>query len=80
MTDPALLRKMTEGRLKKLMDESRANDEIIGDLFLATLCRWPDEKEKEAAQQQIKTAAGRREAFLDLLWALINTREFVLNH
>jgi hypothetical protein len=80
MTDPVLLRKMSEGRLKKLMDENHSNEEIINELFLATLCRRPDEKEKETALQQMKMSAGRRDGFLDLLWALINTREFVLNH
>jgi hypothetical protein len=80
MTDPILLRKINEGRLKKLIDEKRSDDEVISELFLATLCRWPGEEEKQAALEQVKGGSDRRAGFADLLWALINTREFALNH
>jgi hypothetical protein len=80
MTDPALLRKITDGRLKNLLSEDRSDTDIIDELFLATVCRWPDKTERDAALDQIKLDSNRREGFMDLLWALINTREFVLNH
>jgi hypothetical protein len=80
MTDPGLLKKITEGRLKKLLAEARPDDQIVEELFLATLSRLPDEGDKQAALAHVQAAKDRRAGFVDLLWALINTREFVLNH
>ena len=53
---------------------------MLDELFLATLSRWPRDGEKKAALDQIRTTADRRAAFADVLWALVNTREFILNH
>ncbi len=78
MTDPQLLRQMREGRLKSLLDRSDA--EIVEELFLATLCRLPDTAERTAGLESLRGAQERMAGSVDLLWALINTREFILNH
>jgi hypothetical protein len=80
MSDPELLRKMAGGRLAKLLAEERPDAERVEELFLATLSRFPDEGERQAALERVKSAPDRRAGYLDLLWALINTREFILNH
>jgi hypothetical protein len=80
MTDPVLLEKMTGGRLKKLLADGRTDEEMIDELFLATLSRWPDESEKTGALEHVRAAEDRQTAYVDILWALINTREFILNH
>ena len=48
--------------------------------FLATLSRFPDEKERRAAIDHVKETGRRKKAFVDMLWALLNTREFIVNH
>lgn len=60
-----------------------SNDElpaIIKQAFLRTLSRYPDDEELRRAERSYHelgdVAAGTR----DLLWALLNTKEFVLNH
>jgi hypothetical protein len=80
MTDPGLLRKFRTGRLGKLLAEKRSDDAVIEELFLATLSRFPDEREWRAAREHVRGAPDRRAAFVDMLWALCNTREFILNH
>jgi hypothetical protein len=80
MSDPELLRKLTDGRLKSLLAAKMTDEALIDELFLATLCRVPDDGEKQAALEQVKTAEARAKGFVDILWALINTREFILNH
>jgi hypothetical protein len=80
MTDQNLLNKIQRGRLEKLMREPKSDAEIIEELFLATLCRPPTEKEKEAALEHIEKKSNRNAGLTDVVWALINTREFVLNH
>jgi flagellar biosynthesis GTPase FlhF len=80
MTDPTLQNKIQTGRLQKLVREGKRAGDIIDELFLATLTRFPSAAEKEAALEHVK---GRRDpgtGMVDVVWALINTREFVLNH
>ena len=80
MSDPALLRKLTAGRLAKLLAEKRPDGDVVEELFLATLSRFPDGREKTAALAHVAGKKDRAKAFADVLWALVNTREFILNH
>jgi hypothetical protein len=80
MSDPILLKKLTTGRLPKLLAEKSTDGEVIEELFLATLSRLPDERETKAALGHVAGKKDRTRAFADVLWALINTREFILNH
>jgi hypothetical protein len=80
MSDPELLKKLTAGRLPKLLAEKRPDGEAIEELFLATLSRLPNDPERKAALAHLAEKKDRTKAFADVLWALINTREFILNH
>ena len=82
MSDPSLLAKMQDpkGRLRRLMDSKKADKEILDELFLATLSRYPTDRDRKAFAGHLQTAGSRQAAFTDTLWALINTREFILNH
>jgi hypothetical protein len=82
MTDPAILGKVTAntGRLAKLLKANPDDRAVLEELFLATLTRLPTAAEKEAFAQYRGREKSRAAAFQDTLWALINTREFILNH
>jgi hypothetical protein len=79
MTDTVLLKRIGAGRLKKLLATKKTDGEVVEELFLATLSRFPDETEKKGALEHLKTKK-RKDGFVDIIWALINTREFILNH
>jgi hypothetical protein len=80
MTDERLLQQVREGRLKTLLASKQSDGEVVDELFLATLSRPPDEREKRAALDHVQAKGDRRAGFIDVVWALINTREFILNH
>jgi hypothetical protein len=80
MTDPGLLAKIKSGRLRVLLECGQSDSEIVDELFLASLSRPPGDDESRAALEHIQERTDRAAAFVDILWALINTREFVLNH
>jgi hypothetical protein len=80
MTDSTLLKKLTSGRLEKLLTAKMSDARIVDELFLATMTRLPDSDEKKAALERVSAAANREAGLADVLWALINTREFILNH
>lgn len=52
-------------------------EEMVDDLFLRSLSRWPNTDERQAALQYIRNSNDSGQALADILWSLINTREFV---
>jgi hypothetical protein len=52
---------------------------IVDELYLAALSRFPTAEESRRGIQTVATAANRQQAAEDLLWALLNTKEFVFN-
>ncbi len=68
------------GRAAALAGSTLTPDEILDDLYLATLSRFPTEAERKAMRQAFTDSSDRREAVEDILWALVNTKEFVFNH
>ena len=82
MTDPVLLAKFTEpnGRLQTLLKSNKTDEECLEELFLATLSRLPTANDRKNFADHRRLVGTRREALTDTVWALINTREFILNH
>ena len=82
LTDPNLLAKFNapDGRLQKLLKSSKTEEEILEELFLATLSRLPTQSDRDFFAKHRQQVRDRREALTDALYALINTREFILNH
>ena len=69
------------GRAAQRAASPHSADDIITELYLATLARPPREDERAAALTAFNTTnANRRNATEDILWALLNSAEFVLNH
>jgi len=67
--------------LKRLLRSKRSNREIVEDLYLRTLSRFPSPAELDVALKHVKgKGAGRIRAFQDILWALLNSKEFLFNH
>jgi hypothetical protein len=82
MTDPSLIGKLNnpKGRLQTLLKSDMSDEQILEELFLATLSRLPGTDDRQAFADHRRRVSDRRSAFSDTLWALINTREFILNH
>jgi hypothetical protein len=80
MTDTVLLRKLQTGRLEKLLAREKSDDALVDELFLAALSRTPDDKERKAALKYVRWSFDRSAAWADVFWAILNTREFILNH
>ena len=68
-----------------LLDEALAGNlapaATLDRLYLATLARYPTQAERTRVNAFLKQGARTpRDAFADLLWVLLNTSEFTLNH
>ncbi len=68
-----------DGRLAQILTTFPDDAAAIDELFLATLSRLPTAQERT---EILGTLAGadRTEAMADLLWALLNSKEFTFNH
>jgi hypothetical protein len=68
------------GRIAGLVAGKRSDAAAIEDLYLAALCRFPTPPEKSAALAALRAAPDRRAGLEDLLWALLNAKEFLFRH
>lgn len=80
--DKALVGKIAapEGRLTKLLAAEADNNKVLDELYLSTLSRLPGAGEREHAENYLSSAGSRAEGFEDLLWSLLNRREFLVCH
>ena len=60
--------------------DSADDREIVADLYYSALARPPSEQELKTALGHVATADDRREAFEDLFWAVLNSKEFLFQH
>ncbi len=68
-------------RLRRLVNTNKKNPRLIEALYLLILSRAPTADETAIAKNYIRTAGlNRRQATNDLVWALINSKEFLYRH
>lgn len=53
---------------------------MIEDAYLRTLSRHPSESELKTAQEFVASAKTPMEGLESVMWALLNTKEFIVNH
>ena len=72
----------TQGAVVRAMTETAGSAQVVENLYLSSLGRRPTGPESERMAEFLrKNGAGNpRTAYGDILWALINSSEFVLNH
>jgi hypothetical protein len=80
------------GRAERLAKDERPAEIRIAELYLAAFSReprpdelqtalaWLTEPRLDAAGNPLDAATASREAWQDLVWALVNTKEFLFNH
>jgi hypothetical protein len=69
-----------EGRVAKLVKDKKTDEQSIEDLFLAVQSRLPTPEEKGKTLVYVAGAANRQQALEDVLWSLLNSKEFLFNH
>lgn len=69
------------GRVKRLAESSLTTGELITELYLTAYNRFPSPEELSIASRAFAAPdATRQTATEDILWALMNSAEFVFNH
>lgn len=68
------------GRIAALVKDKATSAALIEELYLVALSRLPMPEESAKATQWLTKAASPRDGAADLLWVLLNSREFQFNH
>ncbi len=81
INSPEIQAKLTaeNGTARRWAASKLKPDEIIDEMFLSTVSRFPRPKER-ALFREVFTTTERREAVADCLWTLLNSKQFLYNH
>ena len=68
-------------KLTAILSSGGNANEIVENLYLTILSRFPTDSDVKAAEEHAKTGVAKgRDVWVDLAWALINSPEFLLRH
>jgi len=79
--DPEVLKLLDrkDGWLQQVRAGDREAEPLVRQAYLRTLGRLPDERERAVSLKHLKEAPDFVSGLRDLLWALLNTKEFLVN-
>ena len=79
INDEEILAKLNapQGRLPQLLESNDDNGQVITELYLAALSRFPTDEEMRVQAEHVEQASSRAAGMRDVLWSLLNVREFV---
>jgi hypothetical protein len=69
-----------KGRVATLLAAKKSHSQIVEELYFATVARRPSEEEKAACQKLFAEAGDAKGFYEDLLWSLLNSKQFLFVH
>jgi hypothetical protein len=69
-----------DGRIARLMKEKKPLRAIIEELYLNAYSRPPTAEELRRTLAHVERLDNKQQALEDVLWAIVNTKEFMFNH
>jgi hypothetical protein len=81
-------RRQLEALNKESSDDRKSQDEVVAlspakmvdEAYLRTFSRYPTDDERKQAETYLKESTDVGTGLRDLVWALMNSKEFVVNH
>ncbi|MGH7225818.1 MAG: DUF1553 domain-containing protein, partial [Gemmataceae bacterium] len=69
-----------DGRIERLVKAKKPITDILEELYLAAYSRRPIEAELRRTLAYVEGEKDKTRALQDVLWAILNTKEFMFNH
>lgn len=69
-----------KGELVRLLASGASRRQVVEELYLRTVSRYPTAEERIRAEAAVARAKNVRVGFEDLFWALLNSKGFLYNH
>ncbi len=70
----------TDNRIGRRLASGVTDPDLLSEFYLAALARRPTEAEQKAVTVHLGHARDRRQAWEDVVWAILNSKEFLLRH
>ena len=67
------------GRIARLIKETKPDAAIVEELYFAAFCRPPRAGELRTVLDYVGAAKDKKAAYEDVLWAMLNTKEFLFS-
>jgi hypothetical protein len=79
---PAVRKKISSptGRLTQILKDISDEGKRVDELYLWALSRMPEADERAECVKYVKESLSARAGLEDVMWALLNSKEFLLNH
>jgi hypothetical protein len=79
---PRVWQKITDngGQVARIVKEINDDDKRIEEVFLCVLSRAPSDSERQASLKYLKESESAEKGLQGIMWSLLNTREFLLQH
>jgi hypothetical protein len=68
------------GKIAMLLKEKKPENEIIEELYLAGYSRFPTDAEIQTTVSYVESEENKQQALEDVLWTIVNSKEFMFNH
>ncbi|MFL2870637.1 MAG: DUF1549 and DUF1553 domain-containing protein [Pirellulaceae bacterium] len=68
------------GRIKTLIDRGASDQEIMAEFYTRALSRVPDTAASQKLLDYIASSDDRQQAWEDILWTILNSKEFIYQH
>ncbi|MSU78606.1 MAG: DUF1553 domain-containing protein [Gemmataceae bacterium] len=75
-----VMNKLDKGRATKLAKDTRPHAERVREIYLLAYSREPSAEETRAVVAYVERVGNAQRAYEDLLWTIVNTKEFMFNH
>jgi hypothetical protein len=69
-----------DGRVARLVKAKKPTPEIVEELYLSAYSRRPTREEMDKAVAYVGRQTDRQQALEDVLWVILNSKEFMFNH
>ncbi len=67
-------------RIKEIIGGCTTREQVIDKVYLMMLCRYPTAQERSAVLSFFESRTNNQDIAQELIWALLNTAEFMFNH
>ena len=69
-----------DGRVAQIVREIDDDEKRIDEIYLTAVGRFPTDAQRKSCLAYVQQRESSMRSFQDILWSLLNTREFILNH
>jgi len=70
----------SDNRFSRAIEKGVSDPDILSEIYLASLCREPTAAERTRLLAYARKSASRRDRWEDIIWAILNSKEFLLRH